>query len=161
MRGRGAGADSCFPRTRSPLPRCRRGVGLPGGPASPFLPPDATPRPPFAPFSRSVLGRPLRGRPGSATRRCVPEAAAPQPGTMMPRLGGDGVATAPSLVPAAAAVLLGALCLPGAPASSLLTGKGAKGARSPPASATHLRVTSPEGRGGPGGRGCHRVVRGR
>ncbi|NWZ28108.1 BMPER protein, partial [Asarcornis scutulata] len=44
----------------------------------------------------------------------------------MPRLGGDRVATAPSLVPAAAAVLLGALCLPGAPASSLLTGSVAK-----------------------------------
>ncbi|NXD52284.1 BMPER protein, partial [Corvus moneduloides] len=43
----------------------------------------------------------------------------------MPRLG-RGWPTAPRLSPASAAVLLGVLCLPGAPASSLLTGSVAK-----------------------------------
>lgn len=131
VRGRGAGADSCFPCTRSPLLRCRRGVGLPGGPLSPVLLP-FHPYYPVAAAARrrgSVLRWAYGGRPGSATRRRVPSAA-PQPagsaspGTM-PQLGGGWPGT-PRFVPAAA-VLLGALCLPGALASSLLTGTGARG----------------------------------
>lgn len=75
MRGRGAGADSCFPRTRSPLP----GVGLPGGPASPFLPPIPPPTPPLR-----------NPGPGVGAGSGVPQAAAPAARSPGPCLGPAG-----------------------------------------------------------------------
>ncbi|XP_014745115.1 PREDICTED: kielin/chordin-like protein [Sturnus vulgaris] len=116
------------PRIRvSPLPRCRRGVGLPGGPRSPIL--LSTPPPLPGAGGRCWGGRAGGGRapPPDGASRTVPHSrrvGSGTPGTM-PLLGGDWPA-APRLFPASAAVLLGVLCLPGAPASSLLTGSVAK-----------------------------------
>lgn len=145
VRGRGAGADSCFPRTRSPLPRCRRGVGLPGGPRSPV--PLPTPPPLPGAGGRCWAGRAGGGRapPPDGASRTLPRSrrvGSGTPGTM-PRLGG-GWPAAPRLSPASAAVLLGVLCLPGAPASSLLTGTAGAGGAGPPAPGGIAREGRPE-----------------
>lgn len=78
MWGRGAGADSCFPLTHSPLPRCRRRVGLPGGTPSLVL----LPNPPLLP---GAGGRCWGGRapPPDGASRTLPHswrAAAPPGG---------------------------------------------------------------------------------
>lgn len=130
--------DSCFPCTHSPLPRWRRGVGLPGGPRSPILLPTPPPLPGAGGLcwsGRAGVGglRHPTARPGRCPTAC---------GTMS-RIGG-GWPAAPRLSPASAAVLLGVLCLPGAPASSLLTGTASRGLRW-----AHLRRVALRGKGGP------------
>lgn len=157
MRGRGAGADSCFPRTHSPLPPVPPWGGTPRR-AAVSRP---APHPPAAARRRgSVLGRACRGGrapPPDGGSRTLPRSrrvGSGTPGTM-PRLG-RGWPAAPRLSPASAAVLLGVLCLPGAPASSLLTGTAGRGLRG-----AHLRRVALAGRAARGvtawfGAGEHR-----
>lgn len=146
---RGCGAEgqaltAAFPAPTVPsLPRCRRGVGLPGGPRSPVLLPTPPPLPGAG--GRCWGGRAGGGRapPPDGASRTLPRSRRVGSGTSgtMPRLG-RGWPAAPRLSPASAAVLLGVLCLPGAPASSLLTGTA--GARGPPAPGGIAREGRPE-----------------
>ncbi|XP_064025960.1 BMP-binding endothelial regulator protein isoform X3 [Pogoniulus pusillus] len=122
---RGCGAEgqaltAAFPAPTVPSPGAAVGWDSPAGHCLPSSSPRPAPRVGFGAVVKGAAGLPY-----PTARSGRSPAAGGTPGTM-PRLGEGCPAAAPRLVSAAAAVLLGSLCLPGVLASSLLTGSVAK-----------------------------------